>query len=66
MNEVKNITDTEKLKEDYKKLGEIYKSDVPYLSLYNNKYTVAYSKNLAGTVESNWFYQFYHIEEWHK
>ena len=66
MNEVKNITDDDKLKQDYKRLGEIYKSEMPYLSLYNNKYTVAYSTGLAGTLEPNWFYQFYNIKDWHK
>lgn len=66
MNEIKNLNDDEKLKQDYKRLGEIYKSEMPYLSLYNNKYTVAYSTNLAGTLEPNWFYQFYNIKDWHK
>lgn len=66
MNEVKNSTDDEKLKQDYKRLGEIYKSEMPYLSLYNNKYTVAYSTGLVGTIEPNWFYQFYNIKDWHK
>ena len=66
MNEVKNLNDDEKLKEDYKRLGEIYKTEMPYLSLYNNKYTVAYNQNLAGTLEPNWFYQFYNIKDWHK
>ncbi len=66
MSEVKNISDEEKLKHDYKRLGEIYKNEMPYLSLYNNKYTVAYSTGLAGTIEPNWFYQFYNIKDWHK
>ena len=66
MNEVKNLKDEEKLKQDYKILGEIYKTEMPYLSLYNNKYTVAYSQTLAGTLEPNRFYQFYNIEDWHK
>ena len=66
MNEVKNLTDENKLKEDYKRLGEIYKTEMPYLSLYNNKYIVAYSTGLSGTVEPNWFYQFYNIKDWHK
>lgn len=66
MNEVKNLTDENKLKEEYKRLGEIYKTDMPYISLYNNKYTVAYSNNLCGTVEPNWFYQFYNMKDWHK
>ena len=66
MNEVKNLNDDDKLRQDYKRLGEIYKNEMPYLSLYNNKYTVAYSTNLAGTIDPNWFYQFYNIKDWHK
>lgn len=66
MNEIKNLNDENKLKQDYKRLGEIYKTEMPYLSLYNNKYTVAYNTKLAGTLEPNWFYQFYNIKDWHK
>lgn len=66
MNEVKNLNDEIKLKEDYKRLEEIYANEMPYLSLYNNKYTVAYNAGVAGTLEPNWFNQFYNIEEWHK
>ena len=66
MNEVKNLSDEDKLKQDYKRLSEIYKNDMPYLSLHNNKYTVAYSTGLAGTLEPNWFNQFYNIKDWHK
>lgn len=66
MNEIKNLSDEEKLKQNYKRLGEIYKTEMPYLSLYNNKYTVAYNSALAGTLEPNWFYQFYNIKDWHK
>ena len=66
MNEIKNLTDENKLKESYKRLGEIYKTEMPYLSLYNNKYIVAYNTKLVGTLEPNWFYQFYNIKDWHK
>lgn len=66
MNEVKNLKDEERLKQCYKRLSEIYIGESPYLSLYNNKYTVAYNINLAGTLEPNWFFQFYNIEDWHK
>lgn len=66
MNEIKNLNDENKLKQNYKRLGEIYKTEMPYLSLYNNKYTVAYNSDLSGTLEPNWFYQFYNIEGWHK
>ncbi len=47
MNEVKNTTDEGILKEKYARLVEIYKTDVPYISLYNNKYTVAYNSRFS-------------------
>ncbi len=66
MNEIKNTEDDEKLKQNYKRLGEIYINEAPYISLYNNKYIVAYSQSLARTSDPNWFYQFYNIKDWHK
>ena len=66
MNEVKNTTDENILKEKYKRLMEIYKTDMPYVSLYNNKYMVAYSSELVGEITPNWFYQYYGIEDWYK
>ncbi len=66
MNEVKNTSDENILKEKYKRIGEIYKTEVPYISLYNNKYKVAYSSELVGEINPNWFYQFYGIEGWYK
>lgn len=66
MNEVKNTTDENILVEKYARLAEIYKSDTPYISLYNNKYTVAYNSGLVGEITPNWFYQFYRIEGWYK
>ena len=66
INEAKNTTDENKIKQNYKRLGEIYKIEIPYISLYNNKYTVAYNSNLHGNLEPNWFYQFYNIKDWYK
>lgn len=66
LTEVKNTTDENILKERYKRLEEIYKSDVPYISLYNNKYYVAYSAELVGDITPNWFYLYYGIEGWYK
>lgn len=66
MSEIKNTTDETILTEKYKRLIEIYKTDIPYISLYNNKYTVAYSTELVGDITPNWFYQFYGIEGWYK
>ena len=66
MDEVKNTTDEGTLTNKYKKLAEIYKEDVPYISLYNNKFTVAYSTGLKGDVTPNWSNVFYHISDWYK
>ncbi len=66
LDEVKNTTDEAVLQEKYKRLAEIYKDDVPYISLYNNKFTVAYSANLNGDVTPNWYNVFYNVENWYK
>ena len=66
LNETKNTTDENILKEDYKRWAEIYKTDMPYISLYNNKYIIAYNSGLVGDITPTWFYQFYGIEGWYK
>ena len=66
MNEVKNTTDETILKEKYIRLSEIYRTDIPYVSLYHNKHIVAYNSALVGEITPNWFYQFYGIEGWYK
>lgn len=66
LNEVKNTTDENVLKEKYTRLSEIYKMEIPYISLYNNKYRVAYNAGLVGEITPNWFYQYYGIENWYK
>ena len=66
MNEVKNTTDEETIKNDYTRLSEIYKNDIPYISLYTNKYTIAYNTELVGEINSNWFNPFCGIETWYK
>lgn len=66
MDEVKNTTDEEIIKKDYKRLAEIYKTEVPYISLYTNKYITAFSNQLAGTMNPNWFNPFNGIETWYR
>ena len=66
MDEVKNTTDESKIKEDYSRLADIYKNDIPYISLYTNKQTIAYNTSLAGEIKSNWFNPFCGIETWYK
>lgn len=66
LDETKNTTDENVMVKDYQRLAEIYKTDMPYISLYNSKYTIAYSSSLVGDITPNWFYQFYGIEGWYK
>ena len=66
MNELKNTTDEDTIKNDYTRLAEIYKTDIPYISLYTNKYTVAYNTELIGEINSNWFNPYCGIETWYK
>lgn len=66
INEVKNTTDENILQEKYKRLIEIYKEDIPYISLYSNKYVVAYNSGLVGDISPNWYNLFYGIEGWYK
>ena len=66
MTQIKNTQDEEKLKQDYKRLGEIYKSDVPYISLYFNKTNVIYSTSLIGDISPNQYNIFYGIENWYR
>lgn len=66
MNEVKNTTDENVLKEKYEKLEQIYNTQIPYISLANSKYNILYNSNLVGDVSSNWYNLFYNIEGWYK
>ncbi len=66
MSEVKNTTDEDILKEKYQRLLEIYRTDIPYISLYSNKYMVAYNSGLVGDLTPNWYSPFYGIEGWYK
>ena len=66
LKEVSNSTDEGILKEKYARLKEIYKTEVPYISLYFSKNVALYNTNLAGEVNPNWFNPFYNIENWYK
>lgn len=66
MNEIKNISDENTLNDKYKRLIEVYKIDIPYISLYFNKYIIAYNSGLIGELTPNWYSPFYGIENWYK
>lgn len=66
MNDLMNIKDEHMIKEKNKRLSEIYKTDMPYISLYFNRSTVAYSTNLIGDIMPNNYNIFYNIEKWYR
>ena len=66
INEVKNITDENKLYEKYKKLISIYKEDMPYVSLYQSKQLLLSNQKLQGNITPNMYNIFYNIENWYR
>ncbi len=66
LNEIKNIDDEEMLKEKYQKINEIYKEEVPFISLYFNNIFVLASKSLKGDLSGNWYNIYYNIGNWYK
>ena len=66
LNELLSLTDENKIKEDTNRLIEIYRDDVPYISLYFNKVNVIYSTSLVGEIKPNQYNIFYGIENWYR
>jgi len=64
--EVKNITDTNLLKEKYKRIIEIYQQEKPFIGLYRNKQTIVKSQNLAGEIVGNNYFSYYRLEHWYR
>ncbi len=62
--ELKDIKDENLLKEKYNKLLEIYKGDIPYISLYFSSSVLIYNSKLIGTINPTWYNLFYNIESW--
>lgn len=62
--EIKEIKDENLLKEKYNKLLEIYKMDVPYISLYFSNSTLIYNSKLIGAITPTWYNLYYNIENW--
>lgn len=66
LTETKTITDSNLLKEKYKRIVEIYEQDEPFISLYRNKQTIVKSQNLAGEIVGNNYFSYYNLENWHR
>ena len=64
--EIKNTQDENKIKENYQKIADIYSEEVPWIGLYYNKNTVAYSNNLRAELVPNWYNIYYNINDWYR
>lgn len=65
--QIKNIDNQEELlKEKYTRLEEIYKEEVPFISLYFNNIFILTNKNLKGDLSGNWYNVYYNIDNWYK
>ena len=66
LNELYSITDKEELKTRFKKLYDIYNSEVPYIGIGRNKIYVITNSYLNGEFESKWYNLFFKFKDWYK
>ena len=64
LNEIKNITDESLLKEKYKRIVDVYNSELPFIGLCRNKTTVIRNQNLAGEIIPNNYFSYYNLYTW--
>ena len=66
LNEVKNITDENLLKEKYTRIRQIFNEEQPFIGLYSSYYAVMSNLTLKGNIEANWYNVFIDINNWYK
>lgn len=66
IDEVKDITDENKLIQKYQKLINLYNDDIPYISLYQSKQLLLYNQKLKGNISPNLYSIFYNVENWYR
>ena len=66
LKEVKEIKQEEMLKDKYLEIEQIYKEEIPFISLFSNSIFVISNKNLKGDLSCNWYNLFYNIDSWYK
>ena len=66
LNEVKNISNSELLKEKYNRIIEIYEDEIPYICLYRNKEKVVHGIRLTGEMSPNNYTVYYNFENWYR
>lgn len=65
INNVRNMKDTNELKNQYQRLYEIYNDEVPYIGIARNKIVAIKNTELVGDIKANWYNMFYNIKEWY-
>lgn len=66
LKEINIIQNEEVLSEKYKRIIEIYKKDIPFISLYFNSNILLFSSKLKGDMSHNWYNLFYNIPNWYR
>lgn len=66
LQDINNIENKELLQQKYDRIYEIYKEEMPFISLYSNTNFILYSKLLKGDLSNNWYNIFYNINNWYK
>lgn len=66
LQDINNIENKELLQQKYNRIYEIYKEEMPFISLYNNTNFILYSKLIKGDLSNNWYNIFYNINNWYK
>lgn len=66
MNEVKNISKEDLLKEKYTRIRQIFNEQKPYIGLYSSYYSVSSSWSFRGNITPNWYNIFIDSNNWYK
>jgi ABC-type transport system substrate-binding protein len=61
-----DIEDKNVLKEEYNKIIEQYKEEIPFMGLFFDSYIILHNSKLKGDFSGNWYNPFYNIDTWYK
>lgn len=65
MGYIDNISDENELKNNFKKLYEIYEDDVPFVGIARNKMYVITNSYMFGDIKSKWYNIFFGFKDWY-